>query len=293
MKFIPSIVILVLLVVIISCKKHHPKCECGIEKLIIHNRILGGEESPEGQFPWVVYIRSSDENATHTVTRSCTGSIISDRHILTAAHCIKPGQLASDLKVYTFQGCDKDQKAETSRPLKVMRVFSHPAYDPDAPGASPDDIAILQLQNRLAFNDTFMPVCLSKHDFDETKEITNLVASGWGKMNSGTMGFWNLQESDCLRHAELDLVNDTECVSNYDGMEIKKTICAGGTNNICDGDSGGPLMTRKVGRVFQVGVTSFGTVDCGFVTGTPSGFERLSVHIKWIKKTTKRGICFM
>jgi secreted trypsin-like serine protease len=285
--------LLVSVTTFVSCKKYHSQhdCECGIEG--ITSRILFGDETPEGQFPWVVYIRSDDENATHTLTRSCTGSIISDRHILTAAHCIQPGQRASDLKVYTFQGCDKSKKAEINIPLRVWRVFSHPGYDPEAAGASPDDIAILELQWYLRFNETFMPVCMSKREFDETEDIDNLVAAGWGKQNSGVLGFWNLQESECLRHAELDLVNDTECLSQYSSeLNIRKTICAGGNTNICDGDSGGPLMTRRDGYVFQVGITSFGTPDCGFVSGTPSGFERLSVHMKWIRKTTRRGICF-
>lgn len=273
-------------------------CECGIEN--VSPRMINSAKSPDGMFPWLVYIETetvvhddNDDDDETFVSSSCTGSIISDRHILTAAHCLHDGQKASDVYVWLFQGCGKKRKTGLNKPLKVSRVFKHPRYNPKDEGAATDDLAIFELKSPLKFNKTFMPVCLSQYGFTTTRSIDNLIASGWGKTNPGFFSFGRLKDSDCLQHADLDLISDRDCRMYWgSNVDISKTICAGGTTNICDGDSGGPLMSRKDGRLYQVGVTSFGREDCGFRTGTPSGFERVSAHIDWIKKVTGKRVCF-
>ena len=48
---------------------------------------IGGEEAILNEFPWaaLLHLRSSKNNKTSR----CGGSLISDRHILTAGHCIR------------------------------------------------------------------------------------------------------------------------------------------------------------------------------------------------------------
>lgn len=265
-------------------------CECGIEN--ISSRIIGGSKSPVNMFPWLVYIETVAEMNGYMMSQSCTGSIISDKYVLTAAHCLHPEQKAANAHVWLMQGCGKKRKTALLQPLKVAKIFKHPNYDPEDDGAPPDDLSIFELKYPLKFNQTFMPVCLSKASFTRTRDIDNLVAAGWGK----TKGFFSLKDSDCLQHADLDVVSDKECKLQWGGdrLDMKKTMCAGGKTNICDGDSGGPLMTRRDGRVFQVGITSFGRKDCGMNTGTPSGFERVSAHLDWIRKVASKGqgVCY-
>ena len=43
-------------------------------------RIFGGEEAVPHEFPWVVYLNMG-----------CGGALISDKHVLTAAHCVDEG----------------------------------------------------------------------------------------------------------------------------------------------------------------------------------------------------------
>ena len=50
------------------------------------NRIIGGSETVQNEFPWQAYIRMG-------TTIFCGGSVVSVRHILTAAHCVEDNEM--------------------------------------------------------------------------------------------------------------------------------------------------------------------------------------------------------
>lgn len=265
-------------------------CECGIEK--ISPRIINGINSPSGMFPWIVYLARQIEGREGSY-RYCTGSIITDRHILTAGHCFKPKEeKLSKIGVWLFQGCGRRHKTHSYKPLRVIKVHTHPDYyyhNETSTSLSQNDLAVWELDQAFKFNKTFMPICFSRNNFNRTQDIKNLITSGWGKQNQGE----DLVHSDCLQHTDLDIVSDHQCSKHYGrNRDMRKLICGGGSTTTCDGDSGGPLMTRNNGRVFEVGVTSFGRKDCGLKTGTPSGFERISFHMDWINNITGNQVCF-
>ena len=61
-------------------------CQCGVSNGAqveeITNRIINGQEASPNEYPWqVALVRAGGHSPI------CGGSIISDRHILTAAHC--------------------------------------------------------------------------------------------------------------------------------------------------------------------------------------------------------------
>lgn len=62
--------------------------ECGQTSLDGINRILGGLNAPVGAWPWMaLYGKGTSANPIFI----CGGSIISKRHVLTAAHCLLAG----------------------------------------------------------------------------------------------------------------------------------------------------------------------------------------------------------
>ena len=61
--------------------------KCGIENKGLKrsgNRIVGGIQAFPHQFPWQAYIHLRLNNGKQTF---CGGSVITNKHILTAAHC--------------------------------------------------------------------------------------------------------------------------------------------------------------------------------------------------------------
>lgn len=252
------------------------ECVCGVEN--VAPRIINGHESIPGQFPWIVYILNRE------LMMSCTGTILSDRHIITSAHCLSPRQDPGKLFVFTNQGCGKADLF-AGKQLKVKAAFRHVDYITRTGGS---DIAILILQRSLKFNSTFMPICLS---MNRTIEHENsLIVAGWGNSNQG----YTIIDNDCLNEADIDPVPNYICRLHYGTyLDTEKIMCAGGVSNICHGDSGGPLMGRKDGLVYLIGITSFGRTDCGVATEQPSGFERVSAHIEWLIARSLSGhLCF-
>ena len=52
------------------------------------NRIIGGQDAEENQFPWQAYL----EITKTSVVSICGGSLVSDHHVITAAHCVENWQ---------------------------------------------------------------------------------------------------------------------------------------------------------------------------------------------------------
>lgn len=254
-------------------------CVCGVEpvKPMIHN----GRPSARGSYPWMVYLSFMVMGRLRLTT--CAGTIINDRFIMTAAHCVEAPEplilsalTGIQLGVWVDRDLDLNHlKLEDS--LEIKRVIKHANYLKDQ-ATRMTDVALIELEHPLKFNDSFSPICLPDFtDFD------NLVAAGWGFVDMhGT-------EPERLMEAEMLVVSDDVCQQIYLSLE-EHEMCAGDEfSNVCPGDSGGPLMTRKQGVVFQAGITTAGTAisetDCG-LTQNPAIFEKVTSHLPWIWNET-------
>ncbi|RWS23596.1 CLIP-domain serine protease subfamily B-like protein [Leptotrombidium deliense] len=148
----------------------------------------------------------------------------------------------------------------------------------DAP--DPHDIALLTLKKPVKFNDYVSTICLPDKSFP--KHFDNLIVAGWGITSLTDSFSKTLKTSDDLKQS------DQFCSEIYPATTFNEDIfmCAKSVNNVCFGDSGGPLMTRKRGSIYVVGIGSF-SKQCDY--SYPPVFTRVTYYLDWIRAKTIPG----
>ncbi|XP_063911246.1 trypsin-6-like [Zophobas morio] len=231
-----------------------------------NGRIVNGTDAKPGEIPQIVSLRVADSH-------SCGATILNEKYLLTAAHCVQ-----YPIRYYTVQyGLTHIIRgADAPNVINVTRLIPHENYTPG--NGYINDVAIVELEQKLTFDSNAQPVRLPKA-FNSTPENSLAMLSGWGYPYSGGFVIEDLQkvyiyvypDDDCERiHAQTGPTNRT-C-----------HICAGvpqGGKGQCSGDSGGPLMVDGV----QVGIVSWSVKPCT-VKGYPGVFTKVSTYIDWIRE---------
>lgn len=243
------------------------QCKCGIENPPpIMTRIIYGQKITYRKYPWMVLIMEDKGPGQYLI---CTGSIINDRFIMTAAHCLQ-GNDISKYRVFLANSCDRKEVVKGPS-LKLKRLHKHNKYHLIT---DYHDIGLFEVAEPFVFSDSFRPVCLWNQSTAD-----NLFVAGWGKTNFGFL----LRDTDCLREAVVQNRTKNDCVDDLiPYFDTRYAICAGGKSTACFGDSGGPLSTRKDGIIYQIGITSFTTMDCQIMKRGPAAYERILPHLEWM-----------
>uniref|UniRef100_A0A8D1SFF0 Coagulation factor IX n=1 Tax=Sus scrofa TaxID=9823 RepID=A0A8D1SFF0_PIG len=234
-------------------------------------RIVGGENAKPGQFPWQVLLNGK-------IDAFCGGSIINEKWVVTAAHCIEPG-----VKITVVAGEYNTEETEpTEQRRNVIRAIPHHSYNATVNKYS-HDIALLELDEPLTLNSYVTPICIAD------KEYTNIFlkfgsgyVSGWGRVfNRG-------RSATILQYLKVPLVDRATCLRSTKFTIYSNMFCAGfheGGKDSCQGDSGGPHVTEVEGTSFLTGIISWGE-ECA-VKGKYGIYTKVSRYVNWIKEKTK------
>jgi len=254
--------------------------------------VVGGKDAAPEQFPHMValgYLKGDSKKPSWL----CGGTLISDQHVLTAAHCLLLQEKSLRLKsillgdVHLVEDPDpyassRDFRAE----LEIENVIIHPSYSATT---KYNDIGIIKLAKKVQFNKGVRPACLP---LAVEKYSSNVTAMGWGLLEyGGTL-------SEVLQYVHLKRSDFKECAKLYAGANnlskhvlIKSQLCAephsdeDGPKDTCEGDSGSGLVVRhqvdKMFPFFVLGVTSFGSKKCGF--GNPGVYTNVQAYVDWIE----------
>lgn len=269
-------------------------------KLGVQLRIAGGQEASHGDWPWQVsFQHRTCRKAGRGGTRLCTwkhlcgASIVDNKWVVTAAHCIAesgffydPYQPGEDWSVVV--GMDKLHNERLGSSNAGTRIFLdkivvHDTYRFNY--ITHADIALLKLSEAVEYNDYVQPICFP--DGQEPQHGDMCHITGWG-FTSGTGD----ELSYHLKEAQIPIVDFSECRNVdvwYKLLNGEVHMCAGdrvrGGVDSCGGDSGGPLSCqRKDGSFYLAGVTSFGFSDCG-KKGHVGIYARMTTFEEWAKKT--------
>ncbi|KAL2304168.1 hypothetical protein Nmel_012910, partial [Mimus melanotis] len=237
-------------------------------------RVVGGADSLKGEVPWQVLLVNSEGLGF------CGASIINEKWVVTAAHCLKPGYTHNLTAVAGEHDVRSDDHTEQRR--KVVRLLPHPTYNASI-NEYHNDIALLELEQPLTFSSYVTPICLGSREFTNAllKQGVGTV-SGWGRQ------LFRGRKATTLQVLKVPFVDRPTCLKSTSTTILQNMFCAGyaaGGRDTCEGDSGGPYTTEIEGTWFLTGITSWGE-ECA-LPGKYGIYTRVSKYVKWIKQTTR------
>ncbi|XP_076624592.1 uncharacterized protein LOC143343509, partial [Colletes latitarsis] len=238
-----------------------------------------------GEYPWQVAILKKDPTESVYV---CGGTLVSPKHILTAAHCVKT-YAARDLRVRLGEwDVNHDVEFYPYIERDVASIHVHPEF---YAGTLYNDIAILRFEHQVDFqrNPHVNPACLpdKRDDFARSRCWT----TGWGKDAFGDFGKYQ----NILKEVDVPVTSNQICEQQMrrtrlgPGFNLHPGfICAGGEEgkDACKGDGGGPMVCERHGRWQLAGIVSWG-IGCG-QPGVPGVYSRVSHYLDWIQQIINR-----
>lgn len=247
------------------------------------DRISKGQVAKPFEYPWMALLR--DQNGKFV----CGGTLISNRYVLTAAHCVKFDGIQSvrlgENDINQEEDCNiLDGERDCAPPpqdITVEKIIKHPEH---SERNKKNDIALLRLARDAKIVDSVKPICLPNRDVQQrTANPSFLIVSGWGLTDQN-------ESFDVLRYARVPPVSLTECAPRVQNLKATvrlddSHVCAGGIDQVdnCAGDSGGPLqyISNITSKYIQYGIVSFGAKSCGKVS-EPGVYTKVEHFVPWI-----------
>ena len=199
-------------------------------------RVAYGNLAPQGSFPFAAFVYND-----HFY---CSGSVISPRAVLTAAHCVYGSSgwrySASEIRVRIGNVNVNDAVVYTVKSMIIPNYNTNNDFG---------DILILQLGSATPASQVALP-----GPSYSLSGGTDVTVAGWGYAEDGN------QHAN-LRYTSLAALSGATCRSVHvqltGGYPSPGHYCFGSASqkSSCEGDSGGPYL---VGKNFQVALVSYG-----------------------------------
>ncbi|OCT61947.1 hypothetical protein XELAEV_18047980mg, partial [Xenopus laevis] len=234
-----------------------PLAEAWRKPVVVNSRIVGGEDTIKGQNPWQVILWLPG-------TVHCGGTLISSNFVVTAARCVVGLNAASVIVILGAYKITGNHKEEV--PVPVKQIIVHPHY---IASDYPNDIALLELSQKVPFTDFILPACFPTPS-TEFLPGHSCIVTGWGALDFNS----TKPKPIILQGAEVRLIDREHCKIFYSLLEKEIIITE---TMVCARDIHGE---KDVCHWYLVGVVSIG-IGCGI--GFPEVYTSVPAHIKRIQ----------
>ncbi|XP_029711762.2 uncharacterized protein LOC115256855 isoform X1 [Aedes albopictus] len=257
--------------------------QCGIRQHGLVPLIKDGWQVEEGQWPWHVAVFNRLKS-TDRFKYGCGGTLVNEKHTLTAAHCVKRKRSHVLYEIELHFGQHNLSKWTDNVVIRdVSKIHVHPEYEPNK-----NDIAVLVMRLPVEYSDTVIPICLDQKVHRDLRELEGKSGwvTGWGMTENGTI-------SDVLRTTSLSVVSYVTCLKddpNLYGKSLnEKVFCAGNNTGSSpgQGDSGGGMYISDGDRWQLRGIISFGKFNELMQSIDASKyivFANVEWYLTWIKE---------
>ncbi|KAH8388565.1 hypothetical protein KR093_010024, partial [Drosophila rubida] len=262
---------------------------------ILNQRVANGYEVQLSSRPWMALLRYQSLGQSRFL---CGGTLISNRYILTAAHCVYGYQdqlyeiRLGEHRISTEKDCRQQGRKEKCAPpvvdVGIEKILLHEKYDSKT---NINDIALLRLNSTVSFQKHIKPICLPISDElkQQAETLSEYFVTGWGTTENGS-------SSDVLLQANVPLQPRSACSRAYRRNVLDSQLCVGGGDlqDSCKGDSGGPLQAPALYldmyklRMVEFGIVSMGVISCGQIS-LPGIYTNVAQYVQWISDTMARN----
>ncbi|XP_076655307.1 venom protease-like isoform X1 [Halictus rubicundus] len=263
---------------------------CGLNKRA-HTRVISGSPARRGAWPWIAALGFRNKNNPSKPLWGCGGTLISARHVLTAAHCA----VMPSLYMVRLGDLNLARDDDGAHPIEVdiEQKIVHPGF---RTYRYVNDIAVLRLAQEVPFSDNLHPICLPVDESFKNMDLTgmNPFVAGWGATSDNASEEISFARSDDLLESQIPVISKADCqlaLSPFRAAVIDdRVLCAGfalDDSCACQGDSGGPLIVpwipvRNRFAFYQIGVASYGH-GCA-LPGYPGVYARVTEYLDFILK---------
>ena len=267
-------VLVVLFVSVLGSVSSYPSSDDDL----VNRRVIGGHPVRKGDFPYQAILREKNNGKQY-----CGGTIISDKWILTAAHCVVdekniPNLMYSpeQIEVVVGSNCVKS----VNMVYEVKKLIPHKRFRKQNKVVV-NDIALIKVNGSLIRSGYTSKALLPK--MNESFVGKKGVASGFGMTRPKDES----SQSPILRAVDLNIMPPQECVKSH-AMKFAPAcmLCVGdkrGGKDTCNGDSGGPLVVTTDAGPVLAGIVSWGDEWCGR-PGKPGVFTNVAVFVDFIRR---------
>ncbi|XP_067135038.1 trypsin II-P29-like [Centruroides vittatus] len=265
---------------------NRPICLTDMDFSNIKNRIVGGSDADKDSFRFAAGLitSSSFPGRIRTDQAACAGTLITEKHVMTASHCLYGKEHLRSTMRLNIGDYDTYVTNEARNYIRgVKSIHMHPRYVDETFN---NDICILELDKPVPLerSSDLRAAILPPQD-SSLSPGTICTVWGWGRLS------YEGGRPHILQQVDVPITSREDCQRHLAHEITSNMICAGGEEgkDACLGDSGGSLLVQAENYYIASGIVSFGK-NCA-LPGVSGVYTDVSRYTDWIYEMTRNADC--